>query len=103
MLPIPRSWARGWRITSGNATGLTTAMSYWSFSDVFEEQGVVKRPFYGGYGLIAEDDIPKAAFNAFRLLHMLGEERIPVKFFFQAEDGIRDYKVTGVQTCALPI
>ena len=26
-----------------------------------------------------------------------------VVFFFQAEDGIRDYKVTGVQTCALPI
>ena len=24
-------------------------------------------------------------------------------FFFQAEDGIRDYDVTGVQTCALPI
>src|ERR1039457_7472637 len=29
-------------------------------------------------------------------------ERFP-PFFFQAEDGIRDYKVTGVQTCALPI
>src|SRR6266850_2882071 len=28
---------------------------------------------------------------------------IIVFFFFQAEDGIRDYKVTGVQTCALPI
>src|SRR5256885_5260762 len=27
----------------------------------------------------------------------------PLVFFFQAEDGIRDYKVTGVQTCALPI
>src|SRR6516162_11393541 len=26
-----------------------------------------------------------------------------VNFFFQAEDGIRDYKVTGVQTCALQI
>src|SRR5205807_7809502 len=26
-----------------------------------------------------------------------------INFFFQAEDGIRDYKVTGVQTCALPI
>src|SRR5256885_4574394 len=25
------------------------------------------------------------------------------RFYFQAEDGIRDYKVTGVQTCALPI
>src|SRR5256885_7540136 len=29
--------------------------------------------------------------------------RIYFFFFFQAEDGIRDYKVTGVQTCALPI
>src|SRR5256885_14135595 len=28
---------------------------------------------------------------------------VMVFFFFQAEDGIRDYKVTGVQTCALPI
>src|SRR5256885_13169526 len=28
---------------------------------------------------------------------------VVVVFFFQAEDGIRDYKVTGVQTCALPI
>src|SRR5256885_4201786 len=28
---------------------------------------------------------------------------LPFIFFFQAEDGIRDYKVTGVQTCALPI
>ena len=26
-----------------------------------------------------------------------------LSFFFQAEDGIRDYDVTGVQTCALPI
>ena len=33
--------------------GLTTMMSYWTFSDVFEEQGVVKMPFYGGYGVIA--------------------------------------------------
>jgi xylan 1,4-beta-xylosidase len=57
--------------------GLTAAMSYWNFSDVFEEQGVVKKPFYGGYGLIAEDGIPKAAFNAFQLLHKLGSERIP--------------------------
>ena len=32
---------------------LVTSMSYWTFSDVFEEQGVVKSPFYGGYGLIA--------------------------------------------------
>src|SRR5256885_6796944 len=31
------------------------------------------------------------------------ELSVGFSFFFQAEDGIRDYKVTGVQTCALPI
>jgi len=58
--------------------GLVDSMSYWTFSDVFEEQGVVKTPFYGGYGLIAEDDIPKPAFNTFKLLHKLGDERIQI-------------------------
>ncbi|HEY0784332.1 MAG TPA: glycosyl hydrolase family 39 [Acidobacteriaceae bacterium] len=56
--------------------GLVQSMSYWSFSDVFEEQGVVKTPFYGGYGLIAERDIPKPAFLAFSLLHTLGQTRL---------------------------
>jgi xylan 1,4-beta-xylosidase len=58
--------------------GYATSMSYWTFSDVFEEQGVVKRPFYGGFGLIAAGHIPKAAYNAFMLLHHLGTERIPI-------------------------
>ncbi len=53
-------------------------MSYWTFSDVFEEQGVVKTPFYGGYGLIAEGGIPKAAFRVFELLHQLGDRRFAV-------------------------
>jgi xylan 1,4-beta-xylosidase len=56
--------------------GLVDIMSYWTFSDVFEEQGVVKMPFYGGFGIIAEDGIPKPAFNAFRLLHQLGDQRL---------------------------
>jgi xylan 1,4-beta-xylosidase len=43
---------------------------------VFEEQGVVRRPFYGGYGLIAAGGIPKPAFNAFKMLHQLGTERL---------------------------
>ncbi len=56
--------------------GLVDILSYWTFSDVFEEQGVVKTPFYGGYGLLAEGGIPKPAFNAFELLHLLGDERL---------------------------
>src|SRR5579883_421044 len=59
--------------------GLVSSMSYWTFSDVFEEQGVVRTPFYGGFGLIAEGGIPKAAFHAFRLLHRLGDDRLPVE------------------------
>ncbi len=58
--------------------GLQTLMSYWAFSDVFEEQGVVKTPFYGGYGLIAERHLPKAAFWAFDLLHSLGDQRMAI-------------------------
>jgi xylan 1,4-beta-xylosidase len=36
----------------------------------------VKKPFYGGYGLIASGRIPKAAFNAFAMLHGLGDQRL---------------------------
>jgi xylan 1,4-beta-xylosidase len=56
--------------------GLVDEMSYWTFSDVFEEQGVVKQPFYGGFGLIAAGGIPKPSFAVFQMLHQLGRERI---------------------------
>jgi len=56
--------------------GAVNEMSYWTFSDVFEEQGVVKQPFYGGYGLIAAGGIPKPAYAAFAFLHHLGNERL---------------------------
>src|SRR5256885_1505058 len=36
-------------------------------------------------------------------LSLLPKKLFRIRIFFQAEDGIRDYKVTGVQTCALPI
>jgi xylan 1,4-beta-xylosidase len=64
--------------TISQCDGLTEAMSYWSFSDVFEEQGVVRTPFYGGFGLLAADNIPKPAHNAFAMLHQLGDRRLPL-------------------------
>jgi xylan 1,4-beta-xylosidase len=64
--------------TISQCDGLTESMSYWTFSDVFEEQGVVRTPFYGGFGLLAEHSIPKPAFNAFAMLHQLGDKRLPV-------------------------
>jgi xylan 1,4-beta-xylosidase len=62
--------------TIRECAGKVQIMSYWSFSDVFEEQGVVKTPFYGGFGLIAADRITKPAFNAFAMLHKLGGTQI---------------------------
>jgi xylan 1,4-beta-xylosidase len=63
--------------TISESDGKVSLMSYWTFSDVFEEQGVIREPFFGGFGLIAIDHLPKPAFNVFRLLHTLGDERIP--------------------------
>ena len=58
--------------------GIVQDMAYWTFSDVFEEQGVNRTPFYGGFGLVAADAIPKASLNVFRALHTLGDKRIAV-------------------------
>src|ERR1700691_974840 len=58
--------------------GLAQMMSYWTLSDVFEDQGVVMTLFYGGFGLFAERDIPKPSFNDFTLLHRLGDTRLEV-------------------------
>ena len=77
--------------TIAQCDGLTEMMSYWTFSDVFEEQGVVKTPFYGGFGLIAAGNIPKPSFYAMELLHHLGTERVansdPNVLVTKAKDG----------------
>jgi len=77
--------------TIAQCDGLTEMMSYWSFSDVFEEQGVVKTPFYGGFGLIAAGNLPKSSFYAMELLHNLGDQRLenssPDVLVTKANDG----------------
>jgi xylan 1,4-beta-xylosidase len=77
--------------------GLVQDMSYWTFSDVFEEGGVIKTPFYGGFGLLAVDGIPKPAFNAFALLHQLGEQR----FGTEAEGALLTRREDGALVIAL--
>lgn len=56
--------------------GLVTMMSFWTFSDVFEEGGPKRQPFDGGFGLMAMGGIKKPSYTAFALLHKLGDERI---------------------------
>jgi xylan 1,4-beta-xylosidase len=56
--------------------GLVDMMSFWTFSDVFEEDGPGREPFDGSFGLMALGGIKKPSYSAFALLHNLGQERI---------------------------
>jgi xylan 1,4-beta-xylosidase len=57
------------------ASGLVTEMAYWTFTDAFfEEAGPFTSVFENGFGLIATGRIPKASFNAFKILHYLGDQ-----------------------------
>ena len=47
--------------------------SYWTFGDVFEEQGVPFTPFHGGFGLVANGCIPKPTFWSFAFFKKLKE------------------------------
>jgi len=55
------------------------AYSYWTFTDIFEENYFPSLPFHGGFGLLNLHGIPKPTYRAFELLHRLGEERLPVE------------------------
>jgi xylan 1,4-beta-xylosidase len=56
--------------------GLSEMMSFWTFSDVFEEGGPIPKPFIGEFGLRAKGGINKPSYYAWGLLHQLGENRI---------------------------
>jgi xylan 1,4-beta-xylosidase len=56
--------------------GTVEMLSFWTFSDVFEEGGPIAKPFEGHFGLRAKGGINKPSYYAFGLLHKLGEERI---------------------------
>jgi len=56
--------------------GTVDMLSFWTFSDVFEEGGPIQRPFEGHFGLRAKGGINKPSFYAFGLLHRLGDRRL---------------------------
>jgi xylan 1,4-beta-xylosidase len=57
----------------GNAP---TSMSYWVFTDIFEEAGPRFTPFHGGFGLLNYQGIKKPAFHAFAFLNQLGQTEL---------------------------
>lgn len=61
------------------ANGLVQGYSYWTFSDIFEENYFPSVPFHGGFGLLNIHGIAKPAYRAFQLLHDLGTEMLPIE------------------------
>ena len=58
---------------SGSAVN---SMSYWVFTDIFEEPGPRFTPFHGGFGLLTIQGIPKSAFYAYQFMNKLGKTEL---------------------------
>lgn len=57
------------------ANGLVEGYSFWTFSDIFEENYFPSKPFHGGFGLLNLHGIPKPSYRAFELFHGLGDRQ----------------------------
>lgn len=57
---------------------LAQSMSYWTFTDIFEENGPPTRPFHGGFGLMNLQGIRKPAYFAYKFLAALGPDDVAV-------------------------
>jgi len=57
--------------------GLLQGMSYWVYTDLFEEPGPPPTPFHGGFGLMTREGIRKPAWFAYKYLHALKGNALP--------------------------
>ena len=53
-----------------------SSMSYWTFTDIFEEAGPRTTPFHGGFGLLNYQDLAKPSYFAYKFLHRLGDTEL---------------------------
>ena len=60
------------------ARGILQGQSYWTFSDIFEENYFSSKAFHGGFGILNIYGLPKPAYRAYELLHQLGDEWLEV-------------------------
>lgn len=64
--------------TCMEADGLVDGYSFWTFSDIFEENYFPSIPFHGGFGLLTLHGVAKPSYRAFELLHRLGTDLLAV-------------------------
>jgi len=96
-------------------TDLADSISYWTFTDVFEEGGAGLGPFHGGFGIVNEQGIHKPTFHAFEALSRLGDELLTSTergvisrssqsgavsaVFYNYPDEMADASLRAVSTC----
>jgi xylan 1,4-beta-xylosidase len=68
------------------ANGLVQGYSYWTSSDIFEENYFPSVPFQGGFGLLNIHGIAKPSYRAYELLHGLGTELLTVEGHHETVD-----------------
>ncbi len=66
--------------------GLVEGYSFWTFTDIFEENYFPSVPFHGGFGLLNLHGIAKPAYRAYELLHKLGTELLPTDGIHETAD-----------------
>jgi len=71
--------------------GMVQGMSYWTYSDLFEEPGPPNAPFEGGFGLMNPQGIRKPAWFAYKYLHALAGRDVPTQdpYSFASADGTK--------------
>ena len=70
--------------------GLAQGMSYWTYTDLFEEPGPPTAPFQGGFGLLNPQGIRKPAYFAYKYLHALQGSSLATgdaQAYLSAKDG----------------
>ena len=69
-----------WILTKLRGTrGHAQAMSYWTYSDLFEEPGPPDAPFHGGFGLMTREGVRKPSWFAYKYLNALRGNEVPSK------------------------
>jgi xylan 1,4-beta-xylosidase len=74
-----------------NIDHAANSMSYWTFTDIFEEAGPRMTPFHGGFGLFNYQDLAKPSFYAYKFLNQLGGTELtnadPASFVCRDDSG----------------
>ncbi len=79
--PSPRDCSHDWLPAADyvvrsnlNCAGLADSLSYWVFTDIFEEGGSGAEAFHGGFGMMNMHGVKKPTYHAYRFLNKLGNE-----------------------------